>query len=98
METPTKQAERIIRLGEVIAREGVGAASVELLLLAHDARDAGVEPVLVDVMIDETIPSVVRERAFALVGSRLVYRELTSSVGDLTATRGALSSRVVAAH
>lgn len=98
METTAKQAERIIRLGEVIARHGMGAATVDLLLLAHDARDAGVEPVLVDVMIDEALPAVVRERAFALVGSSLVSRQLASSVGGVTQSSGVLSSRVVAAH
>lgn len=72
MDTQLTSAERIIRLGEVIARNGIAAVSVDLLLLAHDARDAGVEPVLVDVMIDESMPEVVRERAFVLVGSRLV--------------------------
>lgn len=98
METSTKQAERIIRLGEVIARQGLGATGVDLLLLAHDARDAGVEHVLVDVMIDETIPWVVRERAFALVGSRLVSRQLASNAARVSQTDGELSSRVVAVH
>lgn len=96
MDTPTKQAERIIRLGELIARRGVGAANVDLLLLAHDARDAGVEPVLVDVMIDESIPAVVRERAFALVGSRMVSRQIAASVGAVSQVSAALSSPVAA--
>jgi len=98
MDTPTKQAERIIRLGEVIARQGVGAANVDLLLLAHDARDAGVEPILIDVMIDEAAPAVVRERAFALVGSRMVSRQLAASVGTVSQVSGALSSPVAAAR
>lgn len=65
-------AEQIIHLGEVIARAGISTVSVDLLLVAHDARDAGVEAVLIEAMIDESMPEVVRERAFSLVGSRLV--------------------------
>ncbi len=71
MDTKSTQVERVIQLGEVIARHGIRAAGVELLLLAHDARDAGVSPVLIDVMVDEDAPDVARARAFVLVGLRM---------------------------
>jgi hypothetical protein len=67
----TAVIDRLIHLGESITMRGVTAANVELLLLAHDARDLGIEAVLVDVMIDEDAPVVVRERAFALVAARM---------------------------
>lgn len=89
MTTPVAQTARLIHTGEVIARQGVSAASVDLLLLAHDARDLGVEPVLVDVMVDENAPPVVRTRAFsrvaaamAALGSSGLQRVGSSSVDD----------------
>lgn len=67
----TAVLDRLSQLGDTITTRGVAAVDVELLLLAHDARDRGVEPVLVDVMVDLEAPSVVRERAFARVAARL---------------------------
>jgi hypothetical protein len=86
--------DRLLDLGEVITRQGVAAASVELLLLAHDARDAGIEQVLVDIMIDEDAPDMVRERAFGLVACRLAALIWSGSVSEM----GELSSRVGAAR
>ena len=71
MTTPAAQIDRLIRTGEVIARQGIPAADVDLLLLAHDARDLGVEPIVIDVMVDEDAPAVVRIRAFARVSSAM---------------------------
>lgn len=65
------QLDRIIRMGEVIARDGIGAVGMDLLLLAHDARDAGVPQVVIEVMVDEEAPVVVRERAFCRVAAAL---------------------------
>ncbi|HAN72196.1 MAG TPA: hypothetical protein DCQ36_11510 [Actinobacteria bacterium] len=73
MTTPAAQIDRLIHTGEVIAREGIPAADVDLLLLAHDARDLGVEPILIDVMVDEDAPAVVRIRAFARVSSAMAH-------------------------
>lgn len=70
----TAAIDRLIHLGESINARGVAAVDVELLLLAHDARDLGVEPVLVDVMVDDEAPAVVRERAFGLVAARMAAR------------------------
>lgn len=67
----TAAIDRLISLGESISTRGIGAAAVDLLLLAHDARDLGVEPVLVAVMVDDDASGVVRERAFALVAARM---------------------------
>lgn len=86
--------DRLLDLGELISRQGVAAASVELLLLAHDAHDAGVEQVLIDVMVDEEAPDMVRERAFGLVACRLAALIWSGSVSEW----GVLSSRVGAAH
>lgn len=86
--------DRLLDLGEVITRHGVAAVAVDLLLLAHDARDAGVEEVLVDVMVDEDAPDMVRERAFGLVACRLAALTWSGSVSELDG----LSSRVGAAR
>lgn len=85
-------AERIIHLGEVIARAGISTVSVDLLLVAHDARDAGVDAVLIEAMIDESLPEVVRERAFSLVGSRLVRLASTGGVEPTPASPSASAS------
>lgn len=76
----TAAIDRLIHLGESINERGIAAADVELLLLAHDARDLGVEPVLVDVMIDDDAPAVVRERAFGLVAARMAARVAAAPV------------------
>ncbi len=86
--------DRLLDLGEVITRHGVAAVTVDLLLLAHDARDAGVEEVLVDVMVDEDAPDMVRERAFGLVACRLSALTWSGSVSEMDG----LSSRVGAAR
>lgn len=86
--------DRLLNLGEVITRGGVAAAGIDLLLLAHDARDAGVEQVLIDIMVDEGAPDMVRERAFGLVASRLAALIWSGSVSEM----GVLSSRVGAAR
>jgi hypothetical protein len=62
-------------LDSAIAAQGIHADTVSLLLLAHAARDLGVNDVLVSVMVDEAEPEVARVRAYArvstVVGTRL---------------------------
>lgn len=86
MTTPAALIDRLIHTGEVIAHQGVTAADVDLLLIAHDARDLGVEPALVNAMVDENAPAVVRTRAFARVSSAMTA----------SATRGARRPDVAA--
>ena len=84
MNATAAQLDRIIRMGEVIARNGIAAAGVDVLLLAHDARDHGVDEIVIDVLVDETAPAVVRERAFGRVASALIStldRQSTVSLG-----------------
>ncbi|MDP1879277.1 MAG: hypothetical protein Q8M17_17145 [Actinomycetota bacterium] len=69
-------------LGHAIEDHGIEADPVSLLLLAHAARDLGVNDVLVGVMVDEDEPSVARIRAFGRV-STLVSTQLQSSVTSL---------------
>jgi hypothetical protein len=59
------------RLSERVLADGIDADRVSLLLLGRDAREAGVSPVLIDVMTDEAAPEVARVRAFGRVSSRL---------------------------
>jgi hypothetical protein len=56
-------------LGYSIEARGITADPNGLHLLAHTARDLGVNEVLVDVMVDEEQPPVARVRAFARVSS-----------------------------
>lgn len=59
------------RLSERVIADGIDSDRVSLLLLGHDALEAGVSPVLIDVMTDEDAPEVARVRAFGRVSSRL---------------------------
>lgn len=88
--------DRIIRMGEVIARDGIAAAGVDVLLLAHDARDHGVDDVVIGVLVDEKAPAVVRERAFARVASGLVAAVARTEVSGARVPQ--LSSPVAATH
>jgi hypothetical protein len=76
-ETGTPTAN-LARLDYAIEADGIHADSVSLLLLAHSARDLGVNDTLVSVMIDEAEPEVARVRAYArvasVVGTRLASR------------------------
>lgn len=60
-------AARLTALDFRLEAEGIGADPVNLLLLAHTARDLGVEELMVSVMVDEDAPEVVRVRAYARV-------------------------------
>lgn len=59
------------RLTERVLADGIDSDRMSLLLLGHDALEAGVSPVLIDVMTDEDAPEVARVRAFGRVSSRL---------------------------
>lgn len=41
--------------------------------LGHAARSAGLSPTLVDVLHDAAAPTVVRVRAYAILGRRLTF-------------------------
>lgn len=56
-------------LGYAIESNGITADPITLNLLANDARDLGVKEVLIDIMVDDSAPSVARVRAFARVSS-----------------------------
>lgn len=65
---------RLATLTERIGRDGVTADPTSLLLVAHTARDLGISPVLVSVLVDDAEPDVVRERAFGRVSALLDAR------------------------
>lgn len=55
-------------LARRVAESGLTAADpADLNLLATTAEAAGVSPILSEVLVDETEPVVVRERAFSLI-------------------------------
>jgi len=58
---------RISSLDSVLEADGIAADPVSLLLLAHTARDLGVNELLVSIMVDEREPEVARLRAYARV-------------------------------
>lgn len=64
---------RIAELGRAM-EAGFEPDTVELLLLAHTARDLGVNEILVQVMIDDEQPAVARVRAFARVSVQVAAR------------------------
>ena len=58
---------RITSLDYLLEADGIAADPVSLLLLAHTARDLGVNELLVSIMVDEREPEVARLRAYARV-------------------------------
>jgi hypothetical protein len=75
METTTDlNIARIEDLGYELEAGGIDADPVNLLLLAHTARDLGVNEMLVSLMIDEEEPRVARMRAFARVSVQVSMR------------------------
>jgi hypothetical protein len=58
---------RIKSLDFMLEADGIAADPVNLLLLAHTARDLGVNELLVSLMVDEDEPEVARIRAYARV-------------------------------
>ncbi len=65
---------RIKSLGYQLEADGISADPVDLLLLAHTARDLGVNGLLIDLMIDEEEPEVARIRAFSRVAVQVNNR------------------------
>ena len=65
--TVRTDAARLTALDFRLEAEGIGADPVNLLLLAHTARDLGVDELMVSLMIDEDEPEVARVRAYARV-------------------------------
>ncbi len=81
MNTDTTTTREIAVLGFAIEACGIHADPVTLLLLAHAARDLGVNELLVNVMVDEDAPANARIRAFARVSS-----EVSLAISEPTAT------------
>jgi hypothetical protein len=54
-----------------IEADGVDQHAAAVAAVAHTARRAGLRGVVVDLLLDGTVPAVVRERAFGIVASRL---------------------------
>ena len=65
--TSRTTTDRITSLDFRVEAQGIDADPVNLLLLAHTARDLGIDDVLVSLMIDESEPAVARVRAYARV-------------------------------
>ena len=61
-------------LDEDVAARGMKADPTAVLLLAHAARDLGVNDTLVSLMVDEGEPEVARIRAYAKVASAVSSR------------------------
>jgi len=58
-------------LSNAIAARGIDADPASLTQLGRDARDLGVNAILVDVMVDDREPAPARVRAFARVSTRV---------------------------
>jgi len=67
----------LLTLGRRVAETGIKPNSTDIATLAMAAGNAGVSPVLVSILTDDTAPEVVRLRAFERVScamSRVTYR------------------------
>jgi hypothetical protein len=58
------------RLTAQVVEGGLDTDRIGLLLLAHQAQDLGISPILIDVMVDEHAPQPARLRAYGRVSSR----------------------------
>ena len=67
-------AQTINALAGRLLDHGFGDDSLDLLVIAHAARDLGVNDILVQLMIDDQQPEVARMRAFARVSSAISSR------------------------
>ena len=70
-------------LGQRVAAAGIDVDSAALQSLASTAEAAGVSPVLIEILLDDDAPGVVRLRAFERVTcvlARLVYAPTRTSV------------------
>lgn len=78
---------RLADLDVAMDARGIDADPVTLLMLAHEARDLGVNEVLVSVMVDEAEPAVARLRAYARVAVQVATRveqvDVTASAREL---------------
>ena len=54
-----------------LAAEGVATDAMAISRLADTARDRGVSPVLIDVMVDDGAPIAPRMRAYGRVSARV---------------------------
>ncbi|MFY9331814.1 MAG: hypothetical protein WAO41_09090 [Candidatus Nanopelagicales bacterium] len=70
-------------LGQRVAESGITLNRADLGALASAAGSAGISPVLIDVMLDDTQPEVARLRAFERVScalSRWTYQPTRADV------------------
>ena len=65
---------RLKSLDLVLEAKGITADPVNLLLLAHTARDLGVNELLVSIMVNEDEPEVARIRAYSRVAVQVANR------------------------
>jgi len=65
---------RLKTLDLVLEAKGITADPVNLLLLAHTARDLGINELLVSIMINEDEPEVARIRAYSRVAVQVASR------------------------
>jgi chorismate mutase len=75
--------QQLARLGEAIATDGVARYEAELAALAARARRAHVARAAAEVLADRTAPTVVRERAFAVVSRFLTLAGTFEATGDV---------------
>jgi hypothetical protein len=68
-------------LGWMIAEHGIASCEPEVALVAWNAADSSLSPTLVSVLLDQSEPAVVRERAFGRLATQLISRP---SVRQLT--------------
>lgn len=75
-------AAAVVDLAEVVDRDGLDAHAATLFALAERASEAGVSPVLVDVMLGTGEPYVARLRAFTRVGVAVAAARGPRVLGD----------------
>lgn len=82
---PLFDSAAVVALAEAVDRDGLDAHAATLFALSERASEAGVSPVLVDVMLGAGEPYVARLRAFVRVGQAVVAARLPRVAPQSTA-------------
>lgn len=91
--TPTHFHHQLESMAWTIDRQGIDAVPAAALReLGFEARNAGVRPGLTDLLVDDSAPAVVRNRAFGRIASLLTRTSGPSDPTTITPDRVACAA------
>jgi hypothetical protein len=88
MSTRTINTNQLDRMAWTISNGSFGSISASALReLGFEARRAGIHPSIANTLVDDSVPLVVRQRAFGHIASKLAGAR--SRTSDVTGSRAA---------